>query len=106
MTTSYAFLYDASMYFVYILTNIKHTVLYIGITRNLAKRTYQHKTSVVQSFSSKYKTKKLIYYEQYTDVRLAIEREKQLKKWNRAWKETLINKLNPEWNDLYNQLYS
>ena len=97
--------YDVVMYCVYILTNIKNSVLYIGITRNLAKRSYQHKASVVESFSSKYKTKKLIYYEQYTDVRNAIEREKQLKKWNRAWKERLIKQFNPEWKDLYSELF-
>ena len=97
------FCYAICMYCVYILTNKNHTVLYVGITGNLTGRIYQHRQEWVGSFTSRYKTHKLVYYEMYEDVRLAIEREKQLKKWNRAWKIRLITEKNPAWQDLYVQ---
>ncbi len=91
--------------FVYILTNKSHTTLYIGITNNLIRRVYEHKQKVQEGFSKKYKVDKLVYYEQFTDIAYAIEREKQLKRWNRSWKEHLIKQLNPHWKDLYNEIY-
>ena len=86
--------------YVYILTNKTHTTLYIGVTSNLEKRIYEHKNHLIDGFSSKYNTEELVYYEISDDITTAIAREKQLKKWNRAWKERLINKVNPEWKDL------
>jgi putative endonuclease len=88
-------------YYVYIITNKKYGTLYIGLTSNLIKRIYEHKHNVIQGFSSKYNLHLLVYYEQSNDVMAAISREKQLKKWNRDWKIELIEKSNPEWNDLY-----
>lgn len=85
------------------LTNKNHTVLYTGVTSRLLVRTYQHLTEPVKGFTSRYKTHKLVYYEEYTDIRLAIAREKQLKKWNRAWKERLIGIKNPLWHNLYEE---
>lgn len=88
-------------YCVYIMTNIHNTVLYVGITSNLPKRIYEHKNKVVKGFTEKYNINKLVYYEIYNDVNMAIAREKQLKSWNKSWKERLIEKTNKEWNDLY-----
>jgi putative endonuclease len=88
-------------YFVYILTNKKEGVLYIGVTSNLVKRVFEHKSKYVEGFSEKYNLTRLVYYEMVTDVNSAIEREKQLKKWNRDWKVRLINSFNRNWDDLY-----
>ncbi len=87
-------------YFVYMLTNIYHNVLYIGFTNNIRRRVYEHKRKFVYGFTSKYNCTKLVWYEQFTDVNLAIDREKQLKTWERSWKNNLIEKFNPEWHDL------
>ena len=87
-------------YYVYILTNSRHTVLYIGITNNLVSRLYQHKEKQTKGFTSKYNVNKLVYFEQTTDPIAAISREKQIKKWSRIKKENLINTLNAEWRDL------
>jgi putative endonuclease len=87
-------------YWVYILTNQNHTVLYIGITSELKQRIYQHKNKLTKGFTEKYNVEKLIYFEETTDPMSAIEREKQLKGWTRKKKENLIKRMNPEWNDL------
>ena len=87
-------------YWVYILTNQNHTVLYIGITSELEHRIYQHKNKQTKGFTEKYNVEKLIYFEETTDPMSAIEREKQLKGWTRKKKETLINRVNPKWDDL------
>lgn len=87
--------------YVYILTNKINTVFYIGVTSNLIKRIYQHKNKLVEGFSKKYNLNKLVYYEILDDIKSAIEREKQLKRWHRNWKENLIKKINPEFTDLY-----
>lgn len=88
-------------YYVYILTNINNSVLYVGITNNLKRRVYEHKNGLFESsFSNKYKLCKLVYYEETNDVREAIIREKRIKKWNREWKINLIRKSNPELDDL------
>ena len=92
------------MYFVYILTNDTHTVLYTGVTKNLIRRTYQHQQKFVDSFTSRYHLKHLIYYEPFEDILAAIQREKQIKAWKRAWKERLICNFNPRWRDLYEDL--
>ena len=88
-------------YFVYILASNRNGTLYIGITNDLLRRVYEHKTKVVKGFSEKYNINMLVYYEQTNDVYSAIEREKKLKKWNRKWKLRLIESVNPEWKDLY-----
>jgi len=75
--------------------------LYVGVTNDLLRRIYEHKQEVVAGFTQKYHIHNLVYYEQYDDIRNAITREKQIKKWNRQWKIDLIEKDNPEWNDFY-----
>jgi putative endonuclease len=90
-------------YCVYILTN-KSGTLYIGVTSNLQKRIWEHKNKVVEGFSKKYNVDKLIYFEQTENVMSALEREKQLKRWSRSKKIKLIEKMNPEWKDLYENL--
>lgn len=87
-------------YYVYILSSYSRT-LYIGVTNNLTKRVWEHKGGFVQGFSKKYNINQLVYYETTTDVISAIAREKQLKNWRREKKEFLINRMNPEWKDLY-----
>jgi len=86
--------------FVYIISNYKRTVLYIGVTGDLEKRMLRHKVEEGSKFASKYKCKDLLYYEEYSDMRLAIDREKQLKTWHREWKFNLIKELKPELKDL------
>lgn len=88
------------IYFVYIIASNKNGTLYIGVSNNLSKRVWEHKNSVVPGFTSKYNVNKLIYYESYTQIESAINREKVLKKWNRQWKINLIEKENPKWLDL------
>lgn len=91
-------------YYVYILANKKNGTLYVGVTSNLSQRIDQHTDKVVEGFTSKYDIKKLVYVEQANNVEEAIYREKQLKHWNRAWKIELIEKENPDWKDLMNDL--
>ena len=79
----------------------KDGVLYIGITNSLIRRVAQHKSRKFRGFTKEYNVHNLIYYETYGDIKLAIDREKKLKKWNRQWKINLIEKENPEWKDLY-----
>lgn len=88
------------LFYTYILTNKNHTVLYIGGTNDLKRRLKQHKQKSNKGFSGKYNVEKLVYFESSPYVENAIKREKQLKKWNRSWKENLINEMNPDWNDL------
>ena len=88
------------LFYTYILTNKNHTVLYIGVTSDLKRRLKQHKQKSNKGFTRKYNVEKLLYFESSPYVENAIKREKQLKKWNRAWKENLINEMNPDWNDL------
>ena len=88
------------MYFVYILSNWNDAVLYIGVTGNLSRRLYEHRNHLVDGFSNKYNTTKLVYFEQTNDVYSAISREKQLKGWTRKKKNDLIITTNPEWKDL------
>ncbi len=92
-------------YFVYILTNQLGNVMYIGITNDLTRRIYEHMHKLVKGFTTKYNVDKLIYYEQYGDVREAITREKQLKGWTRAKKNTLVESMNPDWKDLIEDWY-
>lgn len=90
--------------YVYILTNEYNTVLYIGVTSDIIKRIYEHKNKVIDGFSKKYNLNKLVYYEIYEDIVSAIEREKFLKGKGRKYKIDLINKMNPNLNDLFNDI--
>ena len=90
--------------FVYILANNHNTVLYVGVTSDLIRRVYEHKNKIVQGFTAKYNIDKLVYYEACNDIVVAIEREKQIKKRSRKYKDLLINKFNPNWADLYENL--
>ena len=88
------------MYYVYILANWDDSVLYIGVTNNLLRRLYEHRNHLVPGFTTKYNVHKLVYYEETTDVKAALEREKQVKKWRREKKDALISAANPDWIDL------
>jgi len=87
-------------YYVYILSNKINTTLYIGMTNNLKRRIYEHKNKLVPGFTEKYNVNKLVYFEKVSDVKAAIQREKNLKNWNRDWKLELIKKTNPSFMDL------
>ncbi|MCB9991398.1 MAG: GIY-YIG nuclease family protein [Rhodospirillales bacterium] len=87
-------------YYVYILTTRKNTALYIGVTSNLERRVWEHKQGLVEGFTKKYNINKLVHVEEYSDINEAIHREKCMKEWKRNWKIELIEKSNPEWNDL------
>lgn len=87
-------------YYVYVLTNKSNRVMYIGVTNNLVRRLYEHKQELIEGFTKRYHVHKLVYFETTTDVRSAIEREKQLKGWRRARKNELVETMNPEWRDL------
>jgi len=91
-------------YFVYILANQKHGTLYAGVTNDLVRRVYEHKEKLIEGFSKKYNLNKLVYYEIFDSALEAITREKQLKNWKRDWKIELIEKINPEWKDLYSEV--
>jgi putative endonuclease len=91
-------------YYVYILASKRNGTLYIGITSDLIKRAWEHKNKVVEGFTQKYNVDKLVYYEQYKDAENAIRRGKRLKKYNRKWKLDLIEKFNPNWKDLYDDI--
>ena len=90
-------------YFVYILASKRNGTLYIGVTNNLVRRIAEHKNNIAEGFTCEYGVYRLVYFEQFSDIGEAIKREKQLKKWNREWKTNLIEKANPEWNDLYQE---
>jgi putative endonuclease len=97
----------AQNYFVYILTNNdRHTVLYIGVTNNLEGRASDHSVGRGSVFAKQYNVNKLIYFETFPDPQSAIARETQLKNWSRAKKEALIARSNPEWRDLFDEMYS
>jgi putative endonuclease len=91
--------------FVYILASKKNGTLYIWVTNNIGRRIYEHKQSFNDWFTKKYKVKNLVYYEKYWSILDTIKREKQIKKWNRKWKITLIERNNPGWNDLYHDIF-
>jgi len=91
-------------FYVYILASSKRGTLYIGVTSNLPKRIYEHKNALVEGFTKKYDVHRLVYYELAKDAETAMTRERQMKKWNRAWKLRLIEEHNPEWTDLYDAI--
>ena len=88
------------MYYVYILTNKSNNVLYIGVTNDINRRVYEHKSMLIEGFTKKYNLDKLVYLEETDSIESAILREKQLKKWRREKKITLIESLNPQWEEL------
>jgi putative endonuclease len=90
--------------FVYLMTNNRDGVLYAGVTGNLSRRAYEHRTGSIRGFSKRYGLKTLVYYERFDDIRDAIQRETTIKHWPRAWKIRLIHSVNPEWTDLYETL--
>jgi len=87
-------------YFVYLITNKYKSTLYLGVTNNLSRRLKEHADNRIGGFSTHYRCKYLVFYEKFTDINLAIKREKEIKKWNRSKKENLIRKFNPEWRFL------
>jgi len=87
--------------YVYILSSGKNGTLYIGVTSDLIKRVYEHRQNLVAGFTRDYQVHRLVYYEIFDTIEAAILREKQMKKWERSWKIKLIEKFNPEWQDLY-----
>ena len=88
-------------FYVYILDTKRNGTLYIGITNDLKRRTFEHKNNLVEGFTKEYSVHNLVYFETYSEVTQAILREKRLKKWKREWELKLIEKKNPNWQDLY-----
>ena len=95
---------EESLYFVYMLTNKNNNVFYTGVTSNLVKRVFEHKTKAVDGFSKRYNLTKLVYYEVSNNIENAIKKEKQIKNWHREWKINKIKETNPEFKDLYNDI--
>ena len=91
-------------YYVYIMASKRNGTLYIGVTNDLIRRVYEHKNNLVEGFTNKFRVHKFVYWEQSENVDSALQREKQLKKWNRQWKLALIEEHNASWQDLYEQL--
>lgn len=91
-------------YWVYILASRVGGALYIGVTNDLVRRVYEHRTDAAPGFTKKYGVHHLVHFEQFSDIENAIRREKRLKKWNRSWKIELIEKANPCWEDLYPEI--
>ena len=89
---------------VYIITNRRNGVLYVGVTSDLPGRTWQHRTDAVGGFSQRYRLKRLVWYEVHESMYEAITREKRIKRWRRAWKIELIESINPDWEDLATRL--
>jgi len=92
------------LYYVYILASRRNGTLYIGVSNDIMRRTWEHRNDLVEGFTRKYGVHRLVYYEIYDDINVAIAREKQLKGWNRAWKIKLIENNNSGWNDRYERL--
>ncbi len=88
-------------YYVYLLASRKDGPLYLGVTNDLIRRIYEHRTKAVRAFTSRYNITRLVWFEIYDDPISAISREKEIKKWKRAWKTQLIEAQNPQWDDLY-----
>ena len=95
---------DVMAYYVYILASRKDGAIYIGVTNDIVRRIYEHRIKAVPGFTSKYNITRLVWFEIYDDPISAISREKELKKWKRAWKIQLIESQNPQWDDLYESI--
>jgi putative endonuclease len=93
-----------AVYHVYLLASRKQGTLYLGVTRDLVRRVYEHKEKIIPGFTSRYAVDRLVWFECYDDPTNAIEREKDIKKWRRAWKIRLIEQDNPDWTDLYPEI--
>jgi putative endonuclease len=91
-------------YFVYIMASQRHCTLYIGVTNNLIRRVYEHREKITPGFTAKYNVNRLVWFDQTDSIEAAIQHEKRLKHWQRAWKIELIEKTNPQWVDLYASL--
>ena len=91
-------------FYVYILATQRRGTLYVGVTSDLIRRVYEHKSGLVDSFTKQYGVHRLVYYEIAENAEVALTRERQIKKWNRVWKLKLIEERNPEWKDLYDSL--
>ena len=91
-------------FWVYILASQPGGTLYVGVTNDLVRRTYEHRNSIVPGFTKRYGVKQLVYYEQHDTAQAAIQREKNVKHWPREWKIDLIVSLNPDWRDLYDDI--
>ncbi len=91
-------------YWVYLLASKPNGTLYLGVTNNLSRRVHEHRMKRTPGFTQRYDVTMLVWYESYTDVLEAIAREKDIKKWRRAWKINLIRAMNPDWRDLYEEL--
>lgn len=91
--------------YTYIITNHKRGTLYIGVTADLERRIYEHREGLTPGFAWKYGCTRLVWYEDHADIASAIQREKSLKRWYRQWKIELIEKANPDWRDLYYELW-
>ena len=89
------------MYWVYILASAKHGTLYIGVTNDLVRRVFEHRSGFVKGFTKRYGLKRLVYFERFETIQDAIQREHNIKHWSRAWKVRLIVATNPDWNDLF-----
>ena len=88
-------------YYVYLLASDKYGTLYLGVTNDVVRRVYEHKSKAVAGFTKRYSVDRLVWFEIHDDVQTAIAREKELKKWRRAWKTSLVEETNPHWTDLY-----
>ena len=91
-------------YYVYLLASRKHGTLYLGVTNDLIRRVYQHKSKALAGFTAKYGVNRLVWFETHDDVIPAISREKEIKKWRRDWKIILIETGNPDWRDLWESI--
>ncbi|HZS64030.1 MAG TPA: GIY-YIG nuclease family protein [Xanthobacteraceae bacterium] len=92
------------MFYVYLLASRKQGTLYLGVTKDIVRRVYEHKAKALPGFTSRYDSRRLLWFERYGDPTTAIVREKELKKWRQAWKVELIEKTNPDWRDLYPEI--
>jgi putative endonuclease len=90
--------------FVYMMASRRNGILYVGVTSNLVKRAWQHKNHELHGFTSRYAVELLVWFETTPDIEVAINREKQIKNWKREWKIALIEKINPYWRDLYDEI--
>jgi putative endonuclease len=90
--------------YVYILTNRPNGILYVGVTGDLVRRIFEHRSAFVDGFTKRYGVKRLLYFERFDDIRDAIQREQNIKHWPRAWKIRKIVAMNPDWNDLYDEI--
>lgn len=95
---------DIKRFHVYIMAKGRNSTFYVGVTSDLVKRVWEHRTGAIKGFTSKYDVKTLVYYEAHDDAEVAIKREKRLKRWSRASKMRMIETLNPEWVDLYDSI--